>query len=307
MDEVELELILTNYGFDHMEGLTFLGEGYYRKNYLLNTGGGTYVLKIMDENTKNPVFAFKVLEKLYSKGQKVAKPIKNYNGELVTYMGDAVAAVQHHVPGSPIENPARSDLKLLGEKFGELHNTLEEIDVGGKGHLDSMAEFKMLSEEYVPNNSYITGKVSEMRKKIDSLPLGSFTEGIIHGDCGLEDFFFKNGKLTGILDFGNSRNDFFLYDLATTITYLSIENEEKNLETFLNSYKKVFNISEEEISYLGFFITQRILDQVLFHNYRYEEDLSKGIEEVEDNLKILRHYTRRLKGMEEKINSLPRL
>ena len=46
--------------------------------------------------------------------------------------------------------------------------------------------------------------------------------GIIHGDLFIDNIFFKDNKLSGIIDFYFAANDYFMYELAICINALCL-------------------------------------------------------------------------------------
>ena len=63
--------------------------------------------------------------------------------------------------------------------------------------------------------------------------------GIIHGDLFIDNIFFKNNKLSGIIDFYFAANDFFMYEIAICINALCFD---KRNSKFLINKKKVKNL-----------------------------------------------------------------
>ena len=63
--------------------------------------------------------------------------------------------------------------------------------------------------------------------------------GIIHGDLFIDNIFFKNNKLSGIIDFYFAANDYFMYEIAICINALCFD---KRKSKFLINKKKVKNL-----------------------------------------------------------------
>ena len=63
--------------------------------------------------------------------------------------------------------------------------------------------------------------------------------GIIHGDLFIDNIFFKNNKLSGVIDFYFAANDFYMYEIAICINALCFD---KNKTKFSINKNKVKNL-----------------------------------------------------------------
>ena len=62
---------------------------------------------------------------------------------------------------------------------------------------------------------------------------------IIHGDLFIDNIFFKNNKLSGIIDFYFAAKDYFMYEIAICVNALCFEK--KNSKFSINK-KKIKNL-----------------------------------------------------------------
>ena len=77
--------------------------------------------------------------------------------------------------------------------------------------------------------------------------------GIIHGDLFIDNIFFKNNKLSGIIDFYFAANDYFMYEIAICVNALCFDKHKnkfilnKNkVRNLIKGYEKVKKISIKE-------------------------------------------------------------
>ena len=63
--------------------------------------------------------------------------------------------------------------------------------------------------------------------------------GVIHGDLFIDNIFFKNNKLSGVIDFYFAANDYFIYEIAICINALCFD---KSASKFFLNKKKVKNL-----------------------------------------------------------------
>jgi len=78
-------------------------------------------------------------------------------------------------------------------------------------------------------------------------------KGIIHGDLFIDNIFFKNNKLSGIIDFYFAANDFFMYEIAICINALCFDQlnskfclNKKKVANLIKGYEKFKKISIQE-------------------------------------------------------------
>ena len=77
--------------------------------------------------------------------------------------------------------------------------------------------------------------------------------GIIHADLFPDNIFFKDDKLTGIIDFYFSCYDFYVFEIAICLNALCFEGQKENLsfnvtkaKKFIDGYSSIKKLTEEE-------------------------------------------------------------
>ncbi|MEF2965854.1 phosphotransferase [Paenibacillus sp. M1] len=109
--------------------------------------------------------------------------------------------------------------------------------------------------------------------ELNSMGRTKDTYGIIHGDLHNQNLIYDEGDLT-FIDFGDSENGWFAYDIAISIYHASQsikETEERgkfaNLfcQSFVDGYSKV-NPVNEIINKIDYFINFRHLYSYVYHN-----------------------------------------
>ena len=77
--------------------------------------------------------------------------------------------------------------------------------------------------------------------------------GIIHADLFSDNIFFKDDKLSGIIDYYFSCSDFYAFEIAICLNALCFEGHKENLsfnvtkaKKFIDGYSQVRQLSEEE-------------------------------------------------------------
>ena len=94
--------------------------------------------------------------------------------------------------------------------------------------------------------------------------------------CLLITFFFKNNKLSGIIDFYFAANDFFMYEIAICINALCFDQlnskfylNKKKVASLIRGYEKIRNISIKEKRSLNILCRGAALRYFLTRLYDY--------------------------------------
>ena len=101
-------------------------------------------------------------------------------------------------------------------------------------------------------------------------------KGIIHGDLFIDNIFFKNNKLSGIIDFYFAANDFFMYEIAICINALCFDQlnskfylNKKKVANLIRGYEKIKKISMKEKRSLNILCRGAALRYFLTRLYDY--------------------------------------
>ena len=77
--------------------------------------------------------------------------------------------------------------------------------------------------------------------------------GIIHADLFPDNLFFKDGKLSGIIDFYFSCHDFYAFEIAICLNALCFEGKKENLsfnvtkaKKFIDGYSSIRSLTDQE-------------------------------------------------------------
>merc|ERR1711991_842761 len=94
---------------------------------------------------------------------------------------------------------------------------------------------KFKSKKFVNIDRFLKMNFKDIKKKWPKKLLS----GIIHGDLFIDNIFFKNNKLSGIIDFYFAANDYFMYEIAICINALCFD---KKRSKFVMNKNKVKNL-----------------------------------------------------------------
>jgi len=113
--------------------------------------------------------------------------------------------------------------------------------------------------------------------------------GIIHGDLFIDNIFFKNNKLSGIIDFYFAANDYFMYEIAICINALCFDKDKakfkinkKKIRNLIKGYESVKKISEKEKKSLNILCRGAAMRYFLTRLYDYKNTPKTALIKIKD-------------------------
>ena len=113
--------------------------------------------------------------------------------------------------------------------------------------------------------------------------------GIIHGDLFIDNIFFKNNKLSGIIDFYFAANDYFMYEIAICINALCFDKinskfkiNKNKIKNLINGYRSIRNISLKEKKSLNILCRGAAMRYFLTRLYDYANTPKTAIIKIKD-------------------------
>lgn len=132
-----------------------------------------------------------------------------------------------------------------------------------------------------PERNVLFQKVSEtIKTRLSKFGTSSNRFGLIHGDLRAANLLVENGQLK-VLDFDDFGFGWYLYDLATALSFIEHKDYINDLiNAWLTGYKKIRNLSLEEEQEIPTFIMLRRLLLVGWIGSHDDTDLAKRLGET---------------------------
>ena len=255
----DLKLLLKQYNIGQLKRFTGIVEGVENSNYILVTTSGTYILTIFEKRVKTrdiPYF-LSLLNHLNKHNIKCPLPIKRSDGNILSTIKNKKASVFTYLEGSWSKNPNIKQCELLGTNLAKLHNAGKNFNLKRKNNLGNQQWGSMLLKASTNAERLQKGLYREINLILKivlsqwpkNLPIGN-----IHADLFPDNVFFMNNRVSGIIDFYFSCNDFYAYDIAICINSWCFENNINlnfsKLSNFINSYNYVRPLNINEVQAL---------------------------------------------------------
>ena len=236
LNKKEIEEFISIYNIGKLDFYNEIVEGIENTNYKIICSGIPYILTIFEKRVEEQDLPFFMDLKLYliNNNFECPKPIKNRENKIINSLKNKKAVIISFIEGEIIKLPNTVQCKEVGKMIGNLHKITKNFNQKKENSL-SIKEWKNLFHECEINgDEKFKSLYVNLRHEIDFLekswPKG-LPSGIIHADLFRDNVFFKNKKITGVIDFYFACYDFFLYDISIVINDWCFE---ENGEIFKN-------------------------------------------------------------------------
>lgn len=255
----EVEQFLEQYNINNFKDYKGITEGVENTNYFINTLEQDYILTIyekrVDEN--DLPFFINLLSNLSENKFPCPKPIANKNNQKINKIKNKNAALVTFLNGQSKNKITSDECFEIGKITAQLHEITKKFNVSRKNNL-SIESWQNIFEKTIKQKIDLDETIIKKTKNYlnflkDNWPK-NLPQGIIHADLFPDNIFFTNNKVSGIIDFYFSCNDFFAYEIAICINSICFDNNSTfnmtKAKNLIDGYSSVRTLSEDEKKYL---------------------------------------------------------
>ena len=201
-------------------------------------------------------FFSELMSSLNKSGFKCPIPILNKNNHSISKFKNKKLMIVSFLEGKAKSNLSPQDCKLVGIEAAKMHEITKNFKI--KRHNDlSINSWRKIFESVKDQCSKIHQDLPDLintnLKDVEkNWPL-NLPQGIIHADLFNDNIFFKEDKLSGIIDFYFSCNDFYAFELAICFNALCFDGPQNNLsfnatkaKNLIDGYNEVRKLSDSE-------------------------------------------------------------
>ena len=113
--------------------------------------------------------------------------------------------------------------------------------------------------------------------------------GVIHGDLFIDNIFFKNNRLSGVIDFYFAANDYFMYEIAICVNALCFDKKKskfvlnkKKVKNLIKGYEKIRKISIKEKKSLNILCRGAAIRYFMTRLYDYSNTPKTALIKIKD-------------------------
>ena len=296
----ELESFFSKYNLGKLINYKGIEEGIENTNYFIKTEKGEYILTLYEKRVeeKDLPFFIGLMKNLFDQKFPTPEPVINKNGNYISEINGKKAAVVSFLKGSAKKVLSPNDCFEVGLYTGKLHIITKNLSGKRENKLSINSWENIYSKvkndcaKIHPNLTKIIEKNLELIKNKWPKDLPS---GIIHADLFPDNIFFHNGKLTGIIDYYFSCNDFYAFEIAICLNALCFEGKNENLsfnetkaKKFIDGYSSIRKLNDIEKNYLKVLCQGAALRFLLTRVFDYLNLTEGAIVKIKDPLEYLK-------------------
>lgn len=247
----EIATFLAGYEVGELESFVPIEKGIENSNYLIKAGGRNYIFTIFENRVENADLPFfiRLTDHLKNKGINCPATIANKNGSQLNEVKGKKAALIAFLEGSDVEKIEDFHFTGLGDIVARMHVAVADFRESRKNAFALSKWVELLSKTADRADELKQGLAQRIAREIEYLaanwPFG-LPAGVVHTDLFPDNVFFKEGKVSGVIDFYFSSTDYFAYDIAICLNAWGAETDPKRQKLFFDAYEKVRKLSDEE-------------------------------------------------------------
>jgi len=276
----DISLINKKFNIENLKSFKGIKQGIENTNYLLKSKNSKFILTIFEKRVlkKEIPFFINLMDRLSSLGVNCPKPLKNKNGKFLINIQNKTACIVSFLKGKDKKNLTPRNCYEVGSLIAQIHMYTKKMklsrvnSMGIKKLKPLIDKIKFKSREFDNLEKFLRINLRDINKKWPK----KLPNGIIHGDLFIDNIFFKNDKLSGIIDFYFAANDYFMYEIAICVNALCFDQtnskfylNKKKVKSLIKGYEKIKKLSSKEKNSLNILCRGAALRYFLTRLYDY--------------------------------------
>ena len=243
INKKDISYINNKFEIDKIIKFKGIKQGIENTNYLLKSKNKKFILTIFEKRVvkKEIPFFMKLMDQLNNAKINCPRPLKNKNGNYLIKIKNKTACIVSFLNGKDKKSLNLKNCHDVGKIIAKMHLSSKNFKISRKNSMGLknlnplLNSIKFKSKKFTNIEKFLKINFKDIKNNWPKrLP-----NGIIHGDLFIDNIFFKNNKLSGIIDFYFAANDYFMYEIAICINALCFD---KSKNRFILNKKKVKNL-----------------------------------------------------------------
>ena len=302
LEKNEIEDFLKDYSIGNLISFEGIIKGTENTNYKIITSKNKYILTILEKRVQpeDLPFFMDLQNELAAHGFDCPLPVKNNKKSIINKLKDKNAVIITFLQGENLTNVMPEHCHELGLKIAQFTNITKNLNlsrpnsVGYKTWVSIYENFKNIDNESY--KEYFQILSNELIFLKNNWPINLPT-AIIHADLFIDNILFIKNKISGIIDFYFSCNDFIAYELALTINAWCFNDDltfnYKNYNSLMMGFENISSLNIEEKGSMNVLLrgaAVRILVTRLYDKIFHPDDALVKLKDPEEYLNILKWH-----------------
>jgi len=300
LSENKLKEFFSKYNLGKVLNYNGIKEGIENTNYFVQTNKNKFILTLYENRVgeEDLPFFIGLMKNLVIANFPSPEPIININGNYIAEISGKKAAVVSFLNGTAKKNLSTENCYDVGAKTATLHAITKNLSLKRKNQLSInnwRKIFQNVKNDCSKINSDLPLIIEKNLNEIENNWPKNIPSGIIHADLFPDNILFKNNKLTGIIDFYFSCNDFYAFEIAICLNALCFEGLNENLsfnvtkaKKFIDGYNSIRKISDDEKKSLKILCKGAAMRFLLTRVFDYLNLVEGAVVKVKDPIEYLK-------------------
>ena len=293
INKEDISIINNKFGIEKIVSFQGIKKGIENTNYLLKSKNKKFILTIFEKRVSNKEIPFfmKLMDQLNNSKINCPKPLKNNDGSYLIKLKNKIACIVSFLEG---KDKNKLDLKNcfeVGKIIAQIHSITKDIKISRKNSMGIknlyplLKSIKFKSKKFNNLEKFLINNLKDIN---ESWPK-KLPNGIIHGDLFIDNIFFKDNKLSGIIDFYFAANDYFMYEIAICINALCFDNRKskfkinkQKIKNLIKGYECIKKISLKEKKSLNILCRGAAMRYLLTRLYDYSNTPKTALIQIKD-------------------------
>ena len=300
LPEKKLIELFSKYNLGKLLNYKGIKEGIENTNYYIQTEKGKFILTLYEKRVeeKDLPFFISLMRNLYDKNFPSPEPIINKNGNYISEISGKKAAVISFIDGEAKKVLNPNDCFNVGVNTAKLHMITKDLK-GKRENKLSINSWRKIYNKVKKDCSVIhpnlTNTIDINLNYIEKNWPKNIPSGIIHADLFPDNIFFKNNKVSGIIDYYFSCFDFYAFEIAICLNALCFEGKNQNLsfnvtkaKKFVDGYSSIRQLNENEKNSLKILCQGAAIRFLLTRVFDYLNLTEGALVKIKDPLEYLK-------------------
>ena len=258
LNKSEIEEIISLYKLKDLESFAPIEEGIENTNYVIIANKKKYILTIFEKRVKEQDLPFfcELISLLNKSGFKCPLPLLNLENSPISTFKRKKLTILTFISGKSKENLSNENCEDIGKEAAKLHLLTSNFKIHRKNALSIESwrnMFENIKDKCIKIHKDLPNLIEANLKDIEKNWPSNLPSGIIHADLFKDNIIFENNKVSGIIDFTFSCNDFYALEIAICFNALCFDGVKSNLsfnvtkaKKFIDGYSSIRKLSNQE-------------------------------------------------------------
>ena len=284
-----------NKKFDIGKILKFKGikQGIENTNYLLRSKNKKFILTIFEKRVskKEIPFFMKLMDELNNSKINCPKPQQKKDGGYLINIKNKTACIVSFIKGKDKKSLNLKNCYDIGKMIAEIHQSTKKTNLFRKNSMNIkylnplMKSIRFKSIKLTNVEKFLKTNFKNIKKKWPK----NLPNGVIHGDLFIDNIFFKNKRLSGVIDFYFAANDYFMYEIAICINALCFDKKKskflinrRKVKNLIKGYEKIRKITIKEKKSLNILCRGAAIRYFMTRLYDYSNTPKTALIKIKD-------------------------